>query len=195
MLLTLPTSHAMTLNPRPQHPTRSQPLASGADAPGIDAAVEALAQALVSERQLIDELTGVMQRQRGAVGADDLPAVDDSVFATHRLLLTLGEARKRRRALNRLAGCSEDTGVRQLDDALGARMTPRLRAERAALQEAARRLSGEIEVNRRILRQAIAGNEAFVRAVRGGPEPAAGYGAPGAAAYAPAQPAVISRTV
>lgn len=158
------------------------------------AALDGLADALAAECALIDELTTVMQRQRIAVAADDLGGVDDSVFATHRLLLTLGEARKRRRSLNRLAGCEEETGVKQLEHALGARMTPRLREVRDALQTSARRLSSEIEVNRRVLHEAITNNEAYVRVLRGAPEHTAAYGATGSAVYAAAGPTAISRT-
>jgi flagellar biosynthesis/type III secretory pathway chaperone len=159
------------------------------------AALEALTDALVSEHKLIDELTVVMLRQRSAVGVDDLQAVDDSVFATHRLLLTLGEARKRRRAINRMLGYDEDLGVRQLGDVLGAQMTPRLRTERDELQDAARRLSKEIEINRRILREALAHSENFVRVMRGAPAEKTpiygtngttgntGYGVPGTTSF------------
>jgi hypothetical protein len=146
------------------------------------AALEALTDALVAEHKLIDELIEVMLRQRQAVGVDDLQAVDDSVFATHRLLLTLGEARKRRRAINRMLGFNEETGVRQLSDVLGTQMTPRLRTERDELQNAARKLSTEIEINRRILREALAHSESFVRAMRGVPaEQAPSYGTSGIA--------------
>jgi flagellar biosynthesis/type III secretory pathway chaperone len=160
------------------------------------AALEALSDALASEHKLIDELTAVMLQQRNAVGVDDLQAVDDSVFATHRLLLTLGEARKRRRAINRMLGYDEELGVRQLGDVLGAQMTPRLRTERDELQDAARRLSKEIEINRRILREALSHSETFVRAMRGTPAEktqvygtngttatTAGYAAPGTTSF------------
>ena len=50
--------------------------------------IDSLTDALVTERRLIDELIGVMRRQRSAVGQDDLQSVDDSVFATHRVLVT-----------------------------------------------------------------------------------------------------------
>src|SRR5215207_5907568 len=68
--------------------------APGAHAP---ATLLALVDALGSERRLVDELTATMRRQRAAVAVDDLQAVDDSVFATHRLLATLGQARQRRK--------------------------------------------------------------------------------------------------
>ncbi len=160
------------------------------------AALEALSRALVSEKKLIEDLINVVLTQRSAVGVDDLQGVDDSVFATHRLLLTLGEARKRRRSINAMIGCREDTGVRQLDAALGPWMTPKLRAERDELQDAARTLSREIEINRRILREALANSESFVRAMRGAPMDAAqtGYGTTGPTAYTRNGATAFSRT-
>jgi hypothetical protein len=73
--------------------------------------VESLTDALRTERRLLDELIQVMRRQRAAVGKDDLQAVDDSVFSTHRVLVTLSEARRRRRNLNTLIGQHEDLGI------------------------------------------------------------------------------------
>jgi len=182
-----------TLSPAAGSPsgTAPLPLASGA---ANDAALAALVGALATEQRLIEELIAVMQRQRAAVGTDDLQGVDDSVFATHRLLLTLGEARKRRRTLNGLAGCAEETGVKQLEQALGARMTDALRDARASLQEAARQLTSELDINRRVLREAIAGNESFVRAIRGDATEPASYTADGGATYPGAVSTAFSRT-
>lgn len=160
------------------------------------AALDALSNALVAEKKLIEDLIAVVLRQRAAVGIDDLQGVDDSVFATHRLLLTLGEARKRRRSINGLMGCSEDIGVRQLEEAIGPWMSPRLRGERDELQDAARTLSREIEVNRRVLREALANSESFVRAMRGAPADGAqtGYGLAGQTTYTRSDNTAFSRT-
>lgn len=165
-------------------------------APVPPAALDALASALLSERTLIDDLTETVLRQRAAIAVDDLQAVDDSVFATHRLLLTLAEARKGRRAINAMAGCREETGVKHLEDALGPWMTPSLRSAREELQGAAARLSREIGINRRILREAIANSDAFVRAVVGAPKDAAqqGYGSSAPSAYSRSNTVAISRT-
>ena len=89
--------------------------------------IESLTDALVTERRLLDELIGVMRRQRAAVGKDDLQTVDDSVFSTHRVLVTLGEARRRRRNLNTLIGQQEDLAIHSLDDALDGRAAHRAR--------------------------------------------------------------------
>src|SRR5689334_17749563 len=125
--------------------------------------VDSLTDALATERRLLDELIAIMKRQRSAVGQDDLQAVDDSVFSTHRVLVTLSEARRRRRNLNALIGQQEDLGIHALDDALGARMTDALRQARDELYRAARALSREVALNRRILREALACGDAFAR--------------------------------
>jgi flagellar biosynthesis/type III secretory pathway chaperone len=129
--------------------------------------VESLTDALATERRLLDELIQIMRRQRSAVSADDLQAVDDSVFATHRVLVTLSEARRRRRALNTLIGQREDLAIHSLDDVLGPRMTAALRAARDELHDAARALSREVSLNRRILREALACGDAFARVLAG----------------------------
>ena len=129
--------------------------------------------ALGSERRLIDELIGLMRRQRAAVGADDLQGVEESVYAVQRVLHTLGEARKRRRALNVRFGHREDLALRELEDALGDAFTPKVRDAREALQSAAQTLSGEVAVNRRVLREALAAGDEYVRVLLSGgmPEP------------------------
>jgi hypothetical protein len=129
--------------------------------------IDSLTDALVTERRLIDELIGVMRRQRNAVGVDDLQSVDDSVFATHRVLVTLSEARRRRRNLNTLIGQRVDLGIHALDEALGARMTVGLRNARDELHNAARALSREVAVNRRILREALAVGDNYARTLAG----------------------------
>lgn len=129
--------------------------------------VDSLTDALSTERRLLDELIAVLRRQREAVGDDDLQRVDDSVFATHRVLVTLSEARRRRRNLNALIGHREDLGIHALDEALGPRMTDALRAARDELQVAARALSREVSLNRRILREALAHGDAFAKTLAG----------------------------
>lgn len=129
--------------------------------------VDSLTDALSTERRLLDELIAVLRRQREAVGDDDLQRVDDSVFATHRVLVTLSEARRRRRNLNALIGHREDLGIHALDEALGPRMTDALRIARDELHVAARTLSREVSMNRRILREALAHGDEFARTLAG----------------------------
>jgi hypothetical protein len=129
--------------------------------------VDSFVEALATERRLVDELIAIMRRQRNAVGQDDLQTVDDSVFATHRVLVTLSESRRRRRNLNALLGQPEDLGIHALDEVLGPRMTPALREARDLLHESARALSREVSMNRRVLREALAHGDAYARALAG----------------------------
>jgi hypothetical protein len=139
--------------------------------------VDSFTEALTSERRLLDELIAVMRRQRNAVGSDDLQSVDDSVFATHRVLVTLSEARRRRRSLNTLIGQDEDLAIQGLEDALGPRMTSALRSARDELQHAALALSREVALNRRILREALASGDTYARTLAGAEASPSTYGA------------------
>ena len=170
----------------------SMPLAMPMHAPSV---LEALHDALVTERRLLDELVAQMRRQRSAVGADDIDSVDESVFATHRILATLGQARQRRRQLNELLGGTADMSLRELEARLGPQADDRLREARLRLQAAADTLSREVGMNRKLLREALAHNATQVRALSGQPERPATYVADGADAAAPAaRGLVVNRT-
>lgn len=138
---------------------------------------EMIADALASEISLIEELISIMLRQREAVSRNDLQAVDDSVFATHRVLGTLAESRRRRRSLSAMLGEREDLPLESLDDVLGDRMTESLRAVRSALHDSARVLSREVAINRHVLRNALANGDTYLRTLAG---------VPSTATYAPA---------
>ena len=147
-------------------PQSDLPSAPGVIAPAL---LDALYDALVSERKLLDELIAQMRRQRSAVGSDDIDGVDDSTFATHRILATLGQARQRRRQLNVLFTGNEETTLRQIEEMLGARMNARLSDARQRLQHSADILAREVGMNRKLLREAMNSNEQHVRTLVGSP--------------------------
>ena len=128
----------------------------------------------------------MMQKQRAAVAADDLQALDDSVFATYRVLATLGEARRRRKSVNRLLGAEEDMNVNDLEDILGDRATPAVVEARNALQDAAVALSREVDINKQVLRTAMDNGNDYVQKLFGANQPAATYVAPTLASSSPA---------
>lgn len=132
---------------------------------------DALLDALASERRLIEELVEIMRRQRNAVVHNDLPEVDDSVYSTHRVLRTLGEARRRRHSLTRALGRSDDPGIERLDRMLGERMTVPLRTARDELRTAALTLSHEVELNRHLLREALVAREDCLPTMSAAPGP------------------------
>lgn len=155
-------------------------------APRRETAVEVLSDVLGTERRLLEELMLVMQKQRAAVAADDLQSLDDSVFATYRVLATLGEARRRRKSVNRLLGGAEDMNVNDLEEILGDRATPAVIDARNALQDAAVSLSREVDINKQVLRTAMDNGNDYVQKLFGTTEPAATYVAPMMASSSPA---------
>ena len=154
--------------------------------PRRETAVEVLTDVLGTERRLLEELVNVMQKQRAAVSSDDLQSLDDSVFATYRVLATLGEARRRRKSVNRLLGGAEDMNVNDLEEILGDRATPDVIAARNALQESAAILSREVDINKQVLRTAMENGNDYVQKLFGSPTPAATYVAPMSAISSPA---------
>jgi hypothetical protein len=137
--------------------------------------IEGLIDTLKSERRLLDDLRAIMLRQRTAVASDDLAELDDTVFAVQRVLLTLNEARKRRRMLSERLGCDVETPPRHLADALGLQGTEAVRSASQGLEEAARALAREVAVNREVLRKGLATSEEFVRILTGAPAKKVGY--------------------
>jgi hypothetical protein len=170
-------------------------VAGGPPRPAPSAALfDSLLDALRSERKLVEDLAATMRRQRDAVAGDDLETVDDTVFATHRVLATLGQARIRRRQLNRLFAGADEVPVRALGDAACAAAPD---ADRAGLVRGAcdgllagaAALAREVDVNRRVLRDALASGDRHARALGGH----AADGRPTAAALG-AGDALVDRT-
>jgi hypothetical protein len=128
---------------------------------GARASHEALADTLTSETRLLSELSELLRRQRAAVAADALEEIEDTVYNTHRILMTLGEARRRRTALVDLLGAEVREGP--------------LQGEFGVLRDAALALGREVEISREILRQAMQGSEELIRTVYGAPESSAFY--------------------
>lgn len=154
------------------YPTPVTPLRRTSSGPlPTEAAVDALAGAVTAEVRLLEDLIGIMRRQRSAVASDDLQGIDDSVYATHRVLVTLGEARRRRRSLSQLVGGAEDFPLRDLSDLLGDLMSDALRFACDGLRAVALTLSQEVETNRQVLREALAAGNEYVRTIYGGAEP------------------------
>jgi hypothetical protein len=130
-----------------------------------------LADTLLSEARLLVDLAVIMQRQRDAVAIDDLDGVDESVFATHRVLTTLGEARRRRRSLAQLLGESDDLSLSALESFFNGAAPENVRSATERLSDAARTLQREVDLNRRVLRRALEASDKYVRSLCGIPAP------------------------
>lgn len=140
-----------------------------------DPTLVALVQALADEERLIADLILVLRRQREAIARDDLDGLDESVFSTHRVLLTLGEARRHRSALNHRLGETDDLSMHSLEETFGGVPPLEVRAAMDALAAAGQVLQREIDLNQRVLRVAVDAGDQLVRALCGTPDAPASY--------------------
>jgi hypothetical protein len=133
-------------------------------APDIrDRSLASLADSLDTETRLLRQLAEILREQRDGVAADDTLRVDDSVHATHRVIQTLGEARSRRNMLVQVLTDRPEIPLTDLGDALGEGMTEDLRERQRALEELARSVSRDVNLNRIILEKALHNGEEYAR--------------------------------
>lgn len=126
-----------------------------------------LTDVLKRETKLLADLVDVLRRQRSAVREDDLAVVDETVYSAQRIFRTLAEARRRRQALLEMLGAGKHTSLDELDGAVSGTMPPEMEEARADLKRVARRLSRELNVNRKVLKGAIASGEDLIRGLTG----------------------------
>ena len=150
------------------------PIATGAL---VAPTVAALATALRDEGRLLADLADVLQRQRESIALDDLEGLDDAVFSTHRVLVTLGEARRRRQALNRMMGEADDLSMESVAETFGGTPPGDVQTAIESLQAIGARLHREIDLNHRVLEAALTAGDQLVRALCGAvPAASATYG-------------------
>lgn len=147
----------------PLHPSASRPQSTGKGV-GFDT----LAAALRRETKLLTDLLTVMRQQRDAVGSEDLGLVDDTIFSAQRILRTLAEARVKRRTLLEILGCDPELPLDDLEEVLGPRLTPDVRDALENLRTVALNLTGELDVNRKVLESALRSGDDLIRVLGGG---------------------------
>ena len=126
-----------------------------------------LADALHTEARLLDKLVEVLLKQRDAIAAADVERIDECVHSAHRVLLTLSEAQRHRRALLGTLAGTEDVPLRSLDEALGEAATEAVVAARDRLLDAAAVAGREVAVNRQVVEAALAASDAQLRLLAG----------------------------
>ena len=114
-----------------------------------------LIDVLNSEARLLRELSTVLVRQEKALSMANAAAVEESVYAVHRVLHTLSAARARRKSINRMLGEQEDLPLGDLEVVLGRAMTEDVRTARDDLADAARDLGDRLDDARQALQSAI----------------------------------------
>lgn len=119
------------------------------------------------ETRILKTLISEVLRQRAGVADHDLSIVDETVHGTQRILLTLGEARQRRRTAVRLMVGEAVSETTDLEPLILSRVDQRTRQAWAELKDAAGDLSRELEINRKLLEEAIEMGENFVKTLYG----------------------------
>jgi hypothetical protein len=118
---------------------------------------------LDEEVPLIDDLRQALRRQRSAVAEDDSGAIESSVQAIGRTLLTLDAARRRRGAIVALLACSPWVAVSDLDGYLGVDLPESLAPAPEAVRRAAADTALELTINQTILGRALEAGDAFLQ--------------------------------
>jgi hypothetical protein len=107
----------------------------------LDPMVTQLVAAIRYEARLVSDLIALQLQQRVAITDDNLIAIEDTTFATQRILCTLSESQRLRRAL------SDHLAVVELGSVC--------KLERDQLLELTLVLAREVQVNRGLLRQSL----------------------------------------
>jgi hypothetical protein len=122
-----------------------------------------LAGALIQEQRLMEELRHALLRQRAGMASGDPELIDTSVYAIARMLLTLEEARRRRRAaLTAALMGRQGVALRDLESFIGVLPAPLL-AAREAVRRAAEATAQDLAINQTVVRQALEAGDAFLQ--------------------------------
>ena len=148
----------------------------------LEAGFGSLAGALNRETKLLSDLRVILKTQREAVSAEDLAGVDDTIFSAQRIFRTLAEARTQRRTLLEILSGNPDLPLSDVESALGPGITPEVVEALEDLRVVALELSGDLEVNRQVLKGAIQSGEDLLHALTGAENEDPGTYGPGAEA-------------
>lgn len=144
--------------------------------PSAGARLADLADALLYEASVIEELRGALLRQRAGVAADDAALVEASIHAMGRTLLTLDEAKRRRAALTALIAGGEPTPLDRLEVLLGGALPRDVEDARSLVKRAALQTAQDVAINQHILRRALEAGDVFLQKLFSmGGDPSPGY--------------------
>jgi hypothetical protein len=122
-----------------------------------------LVGALIQEQRLIEELRQALLRQRAGMAGGDPELIDESVYAIARTLLTLEEARRRRRAsLSAAVMGRQGVALGDLESFIGV-LPAALLAAREAVRHAAEATAHDLAINQRVVREALDAGDAFLQ--------------------------------
>jgi hypothetical protein len=134
----------------------------GEGAVAISARLSDLASALVHEQRLIEALRQALLRQRAGVVSGDSEAIDESVYAIARTLLTLDEAGRRRASLTAAVMGRPGLALSDLESIVGV-LPAQLVDAREAIHRATEATAHDLAINQKVLRHALDAGDAFLQ--------------------------------
>jgi hypothetical protein len=144
--------------------------------PSVGERLSDLAEALLYEAGVIEELRAALLRQRSGVAADDADLIESSIHAMGRTLLTLDEAKRRRAALTALIAGGEPTPLDRLEVMLGGSLPREVEEARSMVKRAALQTAQDVAINQHILKRALEAGDVFLQKLFSmGGDPAPGY--------------------
>ena len=123
--------------------------------------LEELESALSEEQSLMEDLDRMLLRQRAGVAADDPEAIEATVQAISRTLLTLDEARRRRTALITLVIGNPGVALEDLQRHLAIPLPAAFMEARERVRRAGEAIAGDLAINQDVLRRGLEADEAF----------------------------------
>jgi hypothetical protein len=135
---------------------------AGGGAVATSARLTDLAEALVQEQRLIEELRQALLRQRAGMATGDPELIDGSDYAIARTRLTLEEARRRRASLAIAVVGRPGVALSDLESFVCVLPAPLL-AAREAVHRAAEITAQDLAINQRMVRQALEAGDAFLQ--------------------------------
>lgn len=133
-----------------------------------------LAQALLQEARLLDDLRAALMEQRAGVAQNDVRVIEESINQMSRTLLTIEEARRHRTTLIAHLSGERVLTLSEVESALPPPMRVRVVDARAAARRAATAVAREVAINDHIVRRALDAGEAYIQllfSTVSGPDP------------------------
>jgi len=125
--------------------------------------VEQLTRALTSESEALQELRETLVVQRQAVALHDQAAVESSIHAMGRVILTLQEVRRQRHALLALIADGEPITLADVDAHVTGGMPADFRAAQQNVAQLATATANDLTINHHVLDRVLQAGDAFLQ--------------------------------
>lgn len=125
--------------------------------------LDQLTRTLTIEAEALEELRETLSTQREAVALHDQPAVERSIHAMGRVMLTLQEVRRQRQALLSLIAEGEHISMVDLESCVKGGVPRDLEAARVKVEMLATATANDLAINHHVLDRVLQAGDAFLQ--------------------------------